>query len=111
MRQITDPFPEICADFALQFDMAGDNSDVELVRKLLVEVEAFLNNHTDAVYAPLYYYLGTSRGNLRTHGYSLNGTTEATILSSEEIDASLEQEIYYFRHCLELLDADELSKE
>ncbi len=42
-------------------------------------------NHSDAVYAPLYYYLGTSYGNLRTHGYSLRGTTEPTFLSSEEI--------------------------
>ncbi len=97
MRKITDPFPEICADYALQFDMASDNSDVELVRKLLGEVEAFLENHSDAVHAPLYYYLGTSYGNLRTHGYSLSGTTDPTFLSSEEMDNSLEREIYCLR--------------
>ncbi len=111
MRKTTDPFPEICVDYALQFDTASDNSDVELIRKLLGEVEAFLENHSDAVYAPLYYYLGTSYGNLRTHGYSLSGTTEPTVLSSKDMDDSLEGEIYCFRRCLELLDADELSKE
>lgn len=111
MRKFTNPFPDICAGYALQFDMASDNSDIELVRKLLGEVEEFLKNHSDAVYAPLYYCLGTSYGNLRAHGYPLSGTTEATILSSDEIDTSLEREIYYFRHCLELLDGDKLSKE
>lgn len=111
MRKFTNPFPEICAEYALQFDMASDNSDVKLVRKLLGEVEDFLKNHTDAVYAPLYYCIGTSYGNLRTHGYSIDGATKASILSSDEIDASLEREIFYFRHCLELLDTYELSKE
>ncbi|MDE6016162.1 MAG: hypothetical protein K2H41_10765 [Acetatifactor sp.] len=111
MRKFTNPFPEICTKYALQFDIASDNSDVKLVRKLIDEVEAFLKNHTDAVYAPLYYCLGTSYGNLRTHGYSISGATEASILSSDEIDASLEREIFYFRHCLELLDTFELSKE
>lgn len=86
MRKFTNPFPDICAGYALQFDMSSDNSDIELVRKLLGVVEVFLKNHSDAVYAPLYYCLGTSYGNLRTHGYPLSGTTEATILSSDEID-------------------------
>jgi len=111
MRKNTDPFPKICVDYALQLDTASDNCDVELIRKLLSEVEAFLENHSDAVYAPLYYYLGTSYGNLRTHGYSLSGTTEPIALSSKEMDDSLEREIYCFRQCLELLDADELLKE
>lgn len=111
MREFTNPFPEICAEYALQFDIASDNSDVKLIRKLLDEVEVFLKNHTGAVYAPLFYCLGTSYGNLRTHGYSIGGAAEASILSSDEVDASLEREIFYFRHCLELLDASELSKE
>lgn len=111
MRKIINPFPDICEDYALQFDTASDNRDVELIRKLLGEVEAFLENHSDAMYAPLYYYLGTSYGNLRSRGYSLSGTTEPNFLSSEEIDNSLEREIYCFRQCLELLGADELSKE
>ena len=111
MRKITNPFPDVCAEYALQFDKASDDGDVELVRELLDEVEVFLKNHTDAVYAPLYYYLGTSYGNLRTHGYSISGATEASILSSNEIDTSLEREVYYFRQCLELLDTVELLKE
>lgn len=94
MRKITDPFPKICVDYALQFDTASDNCDVELIRKLLSEVQAFLEKHSDAVYAPLYYYLGTSYGNLRTHGYSLSGTTEPTALSSKEMDDSLERGKY-----------------
>lgn len=105
MRKFINPFPEICTKYALQFDIASDNSDVKLVRKLIDEVEDFLKNHTDAVYAPLYYCLGTFYGNLRTHGYSISGATEASILSSDEIDASLEREIF------ELLDTFELSKE
>ncbi len=48
MRKITDPFPKICVDYALQFDTASDNRDVELIRKLLGEVEAFLENYADA---------------------------------------------------------------
>lgn len=111
MKKITNPFPEICSRYAIQFDAASDNSDVELVRKLIGEVEALLENNSDAMYAPLFYYLGTSYGNLRTHGYSLNGTTDSTILSSTEKDDSLEREIYFFRHSLDLLDTDKLSRE
>ena len=111
MRKYVDPFPKICADYAQQFDTATESGDVNLIKKLLNEVENFLKDHTDAVYAPLYYSLGTSCADLRTHGYSLSGADEVTIISTDDVDASLEREIFYYRHCLKLLDANELSKE
>lgn len=113
MREYIDPFPEICVRYAQQFDMASDNNDVGLIRNLIIEVEIFLKDHISVVYAPLFYCLGTSYGNLRTHGYSVvdTDTTETAALTSMNIDISLEQEIYYFRRCLSLLDTEELSKE
>jgi len=103
------PFPKLCEEYAQRFDMVSDNSDIQATRELLSEAEEFLKKHTDAIYAPLYYCMGTSYGNLRTHGYSVeSGEAE---LSLEKKDVSLERELYCFRHCLELLDEPGLLKE
>ncbi len=101
MKNYVNPFPKLCDDYAHRFDRASDNNDVLKIRNLLKETENFLKNHTDAIYAPLYYCIGTSYGNLRVHGYSVKGDTAE--LSAEEKDSLLEQEIFYFRYCLELL--------
>ncbi|MCI9362595.1 MAG: hypothetical protein HFG65_17085 [Hungatella sp.] len=109
MKDFVNPFPKLCEDYANRFDVASDNNDIQTIRNLLSESEDFLTKHLDAIYAPLYYCMGTSYGNLRTHGYSIE--SDETELPLEKKDASLERELYCFRHCLELLDDSELSKE
>lgn len=109
MKDFINPFPKLCEEYAQRFDVASDNNNVRAVRELLSESEEFLKNHTDVIYAPLYYYMGTSYGNLRTHGYSIESNDAE--LSLEKADASLERELYCFRHCMELLDDTELLKE
>lgn len=109
MKDFVNPFPKLCEDYAHRFDIASDNNDIQAIRNLLSESEDFLRKHSDVIYAPLYYYMGTSYGNLRVHGYSIE--SDETGLSLERKDASLERELYCFRHCLEFLDDSELSKE
>lgn len=109
MKDFVNPFPKLCEEYANRFDVASDNNDVQAIRSLLSKSEDFLRKHPDAIYAPLYYCMGTSYGNLRTHGYSIE--SDETELSLEKKDASLERELYCFRHCLELLNDSELSKE
>ena len=109
MKDFVNPFPKLCEEYAQRFDVASDNNDVQAIRELLSELEDFLKKHTDAIYAPLYYCMGTSYGNLRTHGYSVE--SDEAELSLEKIDVSLEHELYCFRHSLELLDDPELLKE
>lgn len=104
-----DPFSQICHEYAAKFDIATDNNDIEGVRSLINEVEVFLKNHTDAVYAPLYYSLGTSYDNLRAYSYSAKAINEGYNLSLEEKDSLFKKELFYFRHCLELLDTESLS--
>lgn len=109
MKDFVNPFPKLCEEYAQRFDVASDNNDVQAIRGLLSELEDFLKKHTDVIYAPLYYCMGTSYGNLRTHGYSVE--SDEAELSLEKKDVSLEHELYCFRHCLELLDDPELLKE
>ena len=109
MKDFVNPFPKLCEDYANRFDIASDNNDIQTIRNLLSESEDFLRKHSDAIYAPLYYCMGTSYGNLRAHGYSIE--SDETELSLERKDASLERELYCFRHCLELLDDPVLLKE
>ena len=109
MKEVVNPFPKLCEEYANRFDLASDNNDIQAIRNLLSETEKFLEKHTDAIYAPLYYCMGTSYGNLRTHGYSVE--SDETELSLEKKDVSLERELYCFRHCLELLDYPELLKQ
>lgn len=109
MKDFVNPFPKLCEEYAQRFDMASDNSDIQAIRELFVRSRGVFEKHTDAIYAPLYYCMGTSYGNLRTHGYSVeSGEAE---LSLEKKDISLERELYCFRHCLELLDEPGLLKE
>ena len=108
MNDFINPFDPICNDYANRFDNLSDNNDVQNVIRLLSEVEFFLSSHEDAIYAPLYYSLGTSYGNLRNFGYSFKSQNDNNEVSFEEIDSSLEKEIYYFRHCLDLLDDSKL---
>ncbi len=109
MKDFVNPFPKLCEDYANRFDVASDNNDTQTIRELLFEAEDFLKKHTDAIYAPLFYCMGTSYGNLRTHGYSIE--SDKAELSLEKADVSLERELYCFRHCLELLDDPVLLKE
>lgn len=92
MKNFVNPFPKLCEDYANRFDVASDNNDIQTIRNLLSETEDFLTKHSDVIYAPL-YYMGTSYGNLRAHGYSFeSGGTE---LSLERKDASLERNILW----------------
>lgn len=109
MENFVNPFPKLCEDYAQRFDAASDNRDIQAIKKLLIETENFLKNHSDVKYAPLYYCVGTSYGNLRTYGYSVK--SDNTELSTEEKDLSLERELFCFRRCFELLEDSELIKE
>ena len=87
-----DPFAAECNQYARKFDDAFNAKDWVTTEHLIAESEELLKLHpNDYAYAPLYYSLGTSYGDLAQH---LDGCSTIDIQ---------EKELHYYRVCIELL--------
>ena len=85
-----DPFAAECNQYARKFDDAFNAKDWVTTEHLIAESEELLKLHpNDYAYAPLYYSLGTSYGDLAQH---LDGCSTIDIQ---------EKELHYYRVCIE----------
>lgn len=92
-----DPFAAECNQYARKFDDAFNAKDWVTTEHLIAESEELLKLHpNDYAYAPLYYSLGTSYGDLAQH---LDGCSTIDIQ---------EKELHYYRVCIELLSTRKL---
>ena len=92
-----DPFAAECNQYARKFDDAFNAKDWVTTEHLIAESEELLKLHpNDDAYAPLYYSLGTSYGDLAQH-----------LDRCSTIDIQ-EKELHYYRVCIELLSTRKL---
>lgn len=101
------PFSSICDEFALKFDEAEINGDIEQTKALLTEAKNVLKEHDEPAYAPLFYSIGTSILLLRDSVIQ-DKPEEENPYTAADVIALHGEAVWYFRHALELLHAKEL---
>lgn len=97
-RKEISPFAPEYEKYAIKFDTAYTNKDWASTKSLITEAEEFMKSHTAPKYAPILYCIGTSYSDLAS--VDVEYMTEKTH----------ERILYYYRSCIDLLEAKELQK-
>ena len=101
-------FDPICNEFALQFDQAAEDHDIEKTKSLLDDAEGILKDHDEPSFAPLFYSTGTSLTVVRDHLIH----SGCTCLHDQVIKLNGEA-LWCYRHAedfLKQIEVNEISK-
>ena len=98
LKGYIDPFSDASKELAIQIDEASTNQDVEELYNLINKSKKIIESEDDASRAHIYFTIGTAYGEIAN-----------IYFSSNRVDLKNEQ-IYYFRKSIELVQLEELSK-